>query len=61
LAQGAPPVDAVTEVRVDGSVVAPSVDAATVEAGCDGACWALDGTDLVLSVRGADGAHVEIR
>jgi len=61
LSHAEPVMPSVTTVRVDGTPLAASADVASVEAGCDGTCWAMDGTDLVLSVRGMDAAHVEVR
>lgn len=61
LANAAPAMGSVGSVEVDGASVTASVDVATVEAGCDGACWVMDGTDLVLSLRGLDAASVRVR
>ncbi len=59
LANAEPVIVSIGEVRVAGAAV-PATDLASVEAGCDGVCWAMDGPDLVLSVRGAD-ARIELR
>jgi alpha-D-xyloside xylohydrolase len=61
LAHAEPAMTSVSGVNVDGTPLTAAADAATVEAGCDGACWAMDGADLVLSVRGVDGASVQVR
>jgi alpha-glucosidase (family GH31 glycosyl hydrolase) len=37
------------------TLVPPAADGATVEAGCDGVCWFLDGTTLLVSARGTGG------
>jgi alpha-D-xyloside xylohydrolase len=42
---------AITSLSANGAPVAMAADAASVQAGCDGACWFLDGSTLWVSVR----------
>ena len=55
------PLATVTAVTADGVAIPASADPATVAAGCDGVCWALDGSELALSLRSTSAAHVEVR
>ncbi len=57
----AQPTLSVSAVSVGGTDVPASTDAATVQAGCDGACWALDGTTLWLSMRSSSAVTAEVR
>ena len=52
LASAEPAMGGVGTVSVGGVPVAPSADVATVQGGCDGVCYAVDGSTLWLSVRG---------
>jgi alpha-D-xyloside xylohydrolase len=55
------PITAIATVSADGTPVLPAADLATVAAGCDGACWAQEGTVLALSLRSTSAVHVEAR
>jgi alpha-D-xyloside xylohydrolase len=57
-----PPIDpsSVTTLSVAGVAVPPAPDRATVEAGCDGACWARDGATLYVSVRSAAESRITV-
>jgi alpha-D-xyloside xylohydrolase len=46
-----PAIASVTTLSANGTPVAMAADAATVQAGCDGACWFVSGPTLWLSVR----------
>ncbi len=61
LAHADPRIDAVTEVRVDGSAIAPAPDAGTVRGGCDGVCWHRDGDVLLVSVRRDTRVIIDVR
>lgn len=61
LARADPPMGAPSMVSVGGAPIAPSADADSVRAGCDGACFFVDGDRLWLSVRGPDEVIVSIR
>ena len=50
----------VTSLSVSGVSVPASVDRATVEAGCDGACWFRDGATLYVSVRSSTEARITV-
>jgi len=60
LAHAAPAMSGVTSVEVAGAPVAASADVATVEGGCDGVCWIVDGDVLWLSVRGPSETRVAV-
>ena len=55
------PLTTVASVTADGIAIAPAADLATVAAGCDGACWAREGSELALSLRSMTATHVEVR
>lgn len=43
----------ITSLSANGTAVPMAADAASVQAGCDGSCWYLDGSTLWVSVRSA--------
>lgn len=48
----------ITTLSANGAPVTASADRATVEAGCDGACWFVEGSTLYVSVRGASATTI---
>ncbi|MCC6877226.1 MAG: glycoside hydrolase family 31 protein [Sandaracinaceae bacterium] len=60
LAAADPPLASVTSVSLDGTPLAPSA-AGAVRAGCDGACYAIEGATLWISVRRADASTLAVR
>jgi hypothetical protein len=60
LAHAEPAMGGVTSVESGGAPVAASADVATVQAGCDGACWIVEGDVLWVSVRGATETRVTV-
>ncbi len=61
LADAEPSLTTVTTVSSAGAAVTASVDAATVQAGCDGVCWVRDGDTLYVSVGGAAPTTIAVR
>ncbi len=61
LAGAEPPIASVTSVEAGGAAVAASADVASVRAGCDGACWIVDGPTLWLSVRSRAPLRIDAR
>ncbi len=61
MTRAVPPIRSVTTITESMSEIpaAPSVDA--VRAGCDGGCWFVDETTLLLSLRGAGVHTLEVR
>jgi alpha-glucosidase (family GH31 glycosyl hydrolase) len=49
---------AITTLSANGAPVTMAADRATVEAGCTGACWFVEGTTLFVSVRGASATTI---
>ncbi|MCB9597001.1 MAG: glycoside hydrolase family 31 protein [Sandaracinaceae bacterium] len=60
LAHADPAMGTPTAVTADGAPVPASPDADTARAGCDGACWFVEGDVLWLSVRGASATVVTV-
>lgn len=48
----------ITSLSANGASVAMAADVATVQAGCDGACWFRDGSTLWVSVRSASATTI---
>jgi alpha-D-xyloside xylohydrolase len=61
LANAQPALAGASTVSSGGTNIAASADAATVQAGCDGACWALEGSTLWLSLRSSTAISAEVR